>query len=401
MRCFAFLALLSLALSACGGGGGSHGAAGASAVLPSLGSGNSQPLSAIPQHYTLVDLGANVFPARINNRKAVVGNALHGGVTTAFYYLTHLQFLGIPAGDNASFATDINDSGAIVGYSTSLTVLHALEFHVGGAPQNLGVPSGEDSSAADAVNNAGVIVGESYLSTDGCFGAETVSLTIFDGHGGATAPIGRYSSSPTAINANGTVVFTSITPSTHPCVAFSTFPMLYPGLTFVPLPANDVDLHGETFAQPADINDSGSIIGNYSAFNNLGIALLTGFYVHGGVVQEIDPPIGLGNGNKVKLTGINNHERFVGGASFANGYHAFVWANGKMTDLNTYLPASSDWVLNEAENINDRGTIVGKGTVNGVEHGFMLVPSGFEASVHGPARPPLQKNHTSRADNIA
>lgn len=62
-------------------------------------------------------------------------------------------------------------------------------------------------------------------------------------------------------------------------------------------------------------------------------------------------------------------------------YHAFLWENGAMTDLNTLLPAGSGWILTAATAINDNGDIVGTGLLNGQAHGFLLT--------NGQSQPPL------------
>ncbi|MGW7721533.1 alpha/beta fold hydrolase [Streptomyces chartreusis] len=54
--------------------------------------------------------------------------------------------------------------------------------------------------------------------------------------------------------------------------------------------------------------------------------------------------------------------------------HAFVWTGGQMRDLNTLIPQDSGWVLRTAYGVNDRGWIVGSGTYNGVQRGFILTP---------------------------
>ena len=43
------------------------------------------------------------------------------------------------------------------------------------------------------------------------------------------------------------------------------------------------------------------------------------------------------------------------------GQHAFLASGGRVYDLNDLIPAGSDWVLQEALSINDRGQIVGRG----------------------------------------
>jgi probable HAF family extracellular repeat protein len=54
----------------------------------------------------------------------------------------------------------------------------------------------------------------------------------------------------------------------------------------------------------------------------------------------------------------------------------FLWKNGTRTDLETLLPPGSGWTSLSAEDINDRGEIVGTGIHNGALHAFLLSPQG-------------------------
>jgi probable HAF family extracellular repeat protein len=54
--------------------------------------------------------------------------------------------------------------------------------------------------------------------------------------------------------------------------------------------------------------------------------------------------------------------------------HAFLWADGRMHDLNELLAADAGWVLAEARAIDDAGQIVGYGLVNGCQRAFLLSP---------------------------
>jgi len=56
----------------------------------------------------------------------------------------------------------------------------------------------------------------------------------------------------------------------------------------------------------------------------------------------------------------------------------FIWStrNG-MQDLNSLISTNSGWVLNSANGINIWGQIVGSGTLNGHAHGFLLTPTVF------------------------
>ncbi|MCB1785818.1 MAG: DUF3466 family protein [Gammaproteobacteria bacterium] len=57
-------------------------------------------------------------------------------------------------------------------------------------------------------------------------------------------------------------------------------------------------------------------------------------------------------------------------------YHAFLWEDGQMTDLNDRVAADSGWILTAATAINDAGDVVGTGLLNGQVHGFLLTAAG-------------------------
>lgn len=77
---------------------------------------------------------------------------------------------------------------------------------------------------------------------------------------------------------------------------------------------------------------------------------------------------------------LNNKGQIVGyfplphAPAKGNGLHAFLWQNGKFTDLNSLISPKRGWVFNEADCINDRGQIVGTGTYRGKPSGFLLTP---------------------------
>lgn|GEM_PF-2350000 len=71
-------------------------------------------------------------------------------------------------------------------------------------------------------------------------------------------------------------------------------------------------------------------------------------------------------------------------STFPATYHAFIYENGEMKDLNDLIDCKidgsenqsnePDWILAEARAINDSGVIVGNGLLNGVQKAFMLRP---------------------------
>ena len=59
-----------------------------------------------------------------------------------------------------------------------------------------------------------------------------------------------------------------------------------------------------------------------------------------------------------------------------SGWHAFLYSNGSMTDLNSLIDPASGWTLHYAFAINDSGQIVGTGN-NSLRqaHAFLLTPT--------------------------
>ena len=74
-------------------------------------------------------------------------------------------------------------------------------------------------------------------------------------------------------------------------------------------------------------------------------------------------------------TSINNRGQVVGSSfsSKATWSHGLLWQNGKMIDLNTVFPASSNLYVINASNINDSGQIAGMAVEMSGSHGKTIV----------------------------
>src|SRR5690606_1848136 len=81
-------------------------------------------------------------------------------------------------------------------------------------------------------------------------------------------------------------------------------------------------------------------------------------------------------------TDLNNRGQIVGYCEAGSERRAFLWENGSMIDLNELIDSDDGWVLEEVVAINDRGDIVGNGTLYGEPRAFVL--NGLSLDVTGP-----------------
>lgn len=77
-----------------------------------------------------------------------------------------------------------------------------------------------------------------------------------------------------------------------------------------------------------------------------------------------------GSGANSGASGVNNKGQTVGESDGV----PVIWDDGKMTDLNTLIPANSGWTLLHVSDIDDKGQIVGNGKLKGRNRAFLLTP---------------------------
>jgi probable HAF family extracellular repeat protein len=139
----------------------------------------------------------------------------------------------------------------------------------------------------------------------------------------------------------------------------------------------ELDVFGGFASYPWAINNSGIVVGK-ATLDNSSTEQAFMYDSETKVVTELGY---LNDSFKAsEAIDINETNQIVGRSRFQNSpaiYHAFLYEDGVMKDLNKLIDCDSGWILNEARAINDAtegAVITGTGVVNGEKHAFMLKP---------------------------
>ena len=328
--------------------------------------GPAANLQASAGAYQLIDLGIDVSPTDINNLGTVVGSRKTDTGSIAFRWLSGGQAEDIPG---ATIANAVNEADQVTGNTLTGAFLFdgALRdwdgyggYGINAAGQisgnkqlnnpyrptplpldpavytpnkweNLGIATVysrgtrqgvyADLYALNDLNDAGFAVGSRRRY--GLAGSSSILTTpAFDAVTYLPIPYGGYA---TAINSQNMIVGTTGSSSTAGQYAHA-YLYNYNAGSLLDLGT----LNGGLTSSAADINEFNQVVGTSWL-----VTQLTSLY---------DP----------------------------TQYHAFLWEDGGLTDLNTLIAADSGWILTAATAINENGDIVGSGLLNGQVHGFLL-----------------------------
>ena len=246
--------------------------------------------------------------------------------------------------------------------------------------QDLGTLPGGTDAVALMINEADQIVGQSYTGDSvppplsGTCGDFPLTLHGFFWDNGRIVDLGTLGGSCTsayALNNRGQVVGQSTLAedqTSHPYI-------------WQPGKMTDLGTLGGTYGYASWLNDSGTVVGLATP---QGDQALIAFLWKDGAISDLGalPGDGCSGANA-----INSQGQIVGGSGFnvADFFadcndpveHAVLWEDGKILDLNNFVPPGYDLTLNEAVSINDSGEISGFGTISdGNQHAFLLIPCG-------------------------
>ena len=336
------------------------------------------------QQYSAVDLGTLggkfSYGAAINASGQITGysanasGAWHAFVTNASTdAMSDLGALGGSA--NQSFGNGINARGQVVGWSDIDSGSQAFVRNPSSAAMS-GLGPSNFQSAGYAINDHGQVAGLSYNSGGSAHAVVINSSTnAITDLGTLVGPSGG--SVGTGINNAGFVTGWSDAGggNEHAFLADSKTRSL---LDLGTLEGGDGSSYGN------GINARGQVTG-YSS--------VTPYTFHAFVtVGKSDTlrDIGTLGGSFSAGYGINDHGEVTGTAARSNGLDVgFLYANGKMIDLNSLLSASqqAQFTIQSGQGINDRGQIVADGIVDatGQRVAFLLNPTGIPAVPNPPS----------------
>jgi uncharacterized membrane protein len=262
----------------------------------------------------------------------ILGHAL-----TPTYSLTALPLV---PGATRELITDINNQGTVIGSSLDTPEIPFAYSHGHFTVIEPNTATQVGQNALNGINNLGVVIGTMWN------GQANVGFAYFNGKTITVNPsAGSLESYPSSINDLGQIVG-YVSPAGLPINSNDHIFLRQPNGTYVDLGAFGTD-------PEALINNQGTIVITAS---NSDMTLDSAYIRQPGStkLQQIPPSV---PGTSVEATSINN----LGVIAGNNSAGAFVYANGKITELGALPPVGINpgSRYSFAESINVRGQVVG------------------------------------------
>lgn len=198
---------------------------------------------------------------------------------------------------------------------------------------------------------------------------------------------GMKHSKATAINSSRTVAGYCYGPSS-PAEKRTSISFLWKNGKMVALPR----FSGEVASQALDINDEDMVVGwveikkgnrsiRRAALWHKGKAIQLGDFPGTEKMDFRSTEIGIGGRFSyfsMQAKSINNDGTVIGNTTIKLGCvistHSFLWANGRIWDVNKLIPQKDGWEIFEVNDINNRGQIIGTGRRRGEAKAFLMTP---------------------------
>ena len=311
--------------------------------------------------FALTDLGAvdgnGTGATGINDRGQVVG-CVEDGARALFGQAVlwdrgRVSDLGALPGDTYCRANGINNAGQVIASSYRAFDHNRAFVWQGGQKTELVGLSGYPHSKALSLNDRGQVVGYAQTGTHNAQRELVARAALWTG--GQPADLGTLGGDYSAaygINDRSQVVGKADT-------AFfgSTHAFLWQNGRMT-----DLGTLGGENSLALRVNRTGQVVG-YSETGST----VHAFLWQAGAMRDLGT---LPDADASEAHALNDRGQIVGTSDDA----AVLWQAGQVADLNHLVPAGSGWTLQDATGINARGQIVGRGTVGGHVHAFLLTP---------------------------
>ena len=274
-----------------------------------------------------------------------------------------VQELGLVPGAAGGYVGDLNDRRqAALSYSFPAGVSRAYLYQGSWPPQPIPLPAGFTSAGPAAINNLGHVVGT--VSGPGG-GAGTRPFVYADGVTSVLPLLaGADRGFATDVNDRGDVLLDYFVPSGGDFIRRAA---VWSGgtLTELATPA------GWTYVSPVAINELGDVLGRVHLLRADGNTVSRRPVVYrDGVATVLTEPFGVAD----PVNAMNDHGTIVGSGLSLTGY-GFVYADGRMTDLNRLVSLPDGYTITQGLDINNAGQILARARNSaGDSRTYLLTP---------------------------